>query len=387
VRHRDALPDLAAQEAALLQIREDLFTRLEAIESLIDAGVPVHPAVRADDRHQFEAVALAHLKIVEIVGRSDLDRAAAEGRIGVFVGDDGDGAIDQRQEQLFTDQMLIAFIGGVDGHRGVAEHGLGPGGGDDDLALTLRERIGDIPEFALLIDRVDLFIGQCGAAARAPVDQTVALVNQSFFIEADKDLTHRLAQPLVHGEAFTLPVAGGAELAELLEDDAAVFFPPLPDALEEPVAAEGVAGLPLEAQRRLDLVLGGDAGMIGARHPQGLVALHFFPADEEILDRVIEDMAHGEHAGHVGRRDHDRIGVFGGPGIGVEQLVLFPESVPAVFHQGGIIGFFEFARAHGETNLSSAWRSGRSQSLRSSVPVRRMAQAVRVGIAVTIEII
>ena len=79
-------------------------------------------------------MALADLEIVEVVGRRDLDRAGAFLGVGIFVGDDRDAPADQRQDHVLADQMLVALVVGMHGDGGVAEHGLGPGGGDDDEA-------------------------------------------------------------------------------------------------------------------------------------------------------------------------------------------------------------------------------------------------------------
>ena len=49
---------------------------------------------------------------------------------------------------------------------------------------------------------------------------------------------------------------------------------PLPDALDEGVAAEVVAGLAVGGQLPLDHHLGRDAGMVGARLPQRVAAAH-----------------------------------------------------------------------------------------------------------------
>ena len=45
------------------------------------------------------------------------------------------------------------------------------------------------------------------------------------------------------------------------------------------------------SRRRLDDGLGGDAGVVGAGHPEGVVALHPPPSDQDVLERVIERVA------------------------------------------------------------------------------------------------
>jgi hypothetical protein len=54
--------------------------------------------------------------------------------------------------------------------------------------------------------------------------------------------------------------------------------------------------------------LRGDAGVIGAGLPQRVIALHAPPADQHVLQRVVERMTQMQAAGDVGRRDDDAIG-------------------------------------------------------------------------------
>ena len=76
--------------------------------------------------------------------------------------------------------------------------------------------------------------------------------------------------------------------------------------LHQFLAAEVVARLLLLlAEAPFHHGLRGDAGVIGAGHPQGVVALHAPPADQHVLQRVVEGVAHVQGAGHVRRRDDD----------------------------------------------------------------------------------
>ena len=100
-----------------------------------------------------------------------------------------------------------------------------------------------------------------------------------------------LGQPFVHGEPLTVPVDTVAEAAHLAEDPAAVLLLPLPDALDELLAAEVVPGLALLGELLLDLVLRGDAGVVHAGQPQRLVPLHALAAGEGVHERVLEGVA------------------------------------------------------------------------------------------------
>ena len=59
------------------------------------------------------------------------------------IGDDRDLAVGQGQVDVLADQVFVARVFGVHGHGGVAQHGLGPGGGDvEDFAGRSSRRSG-----------------------------------------------------------------------------------------------------------------------------------------------------------------------------------------------------------------------------------------------------
>ena len=81
---------------------------------------------------------------------------------------------------------------------------------------------------------------------------------------------------------------------------------PLPDALFEFFAAEVAAVDAFLGELAFDHHLGGDAGVIGAGKPEGVVADHAMPADGDIDLGVLQHVADVERAGDVGRRDDER---------------------------------------------------------------------------------
>src|SRR6185369_17635315 len=98
-------------------------------------------------------MAQAYLEVVEVVGRGDLDHTGAELQLNVFVGYHRDLATDQRQDDVFPDQVFVAFVLGVHRHGGIAQHGLGTGGGDDHkFPRFTGHRVTDVPEVSL-VDR------------------------------------------------------------------------------------------------------------------------------------------------------------------------------------------------------------------------------------------
>ena len=105
-------------------------------------------------------------------------------------------------------------------------------------------------------------------------------------MKLDEDVGDGLREAFVHGEAFVRPVARGTEAAELAGDLTATLVLPFPHLVDELVAGEiGALLLPL-VQLPLDHHLRRDAGMIGANHPQSVLALHPGAANEDVLQRI-----------------------------------------------------------------------------------------------------
>jgi hypothetical protein len=72
--------------------------------------------------------------------------------------------------------------------------------------------------------------------------------------------------------------------------------------------------------------LRGDTGMVGARLPKHVIALHALLADQNVLERVVERVAHMQRAGDIGRRNDDgeAFSAFPLAGTGREGLRLIP---------------------------------------------------------------
>ena len=332
------------QVAALFKILDDRLAALVAVHTLVLAAVFVDGRILIEYEDLLEVVALAHLEVVRVVAGCDLDTACAEFHIDVLVAEDRNLAVHDRQDAGLADQVLVALVVRVDRHAGVAHEGLRAGGGYDEVARAIAERIADVPQLARLGLVLDLGVTQRGRAVRAPVDDAVALVDQALVIQVDEHLADRLGAALVHREALALPVAGRAELFQLADDAVAVFVLPVPDALKELLAAEVVTGQALLlAEVFLYLDLGRDARVVGAGHPQGLVALHTLGADQDVLQGLVERMAHVELAGHVRGRDDDGIGLFVRIDLGMEKAGVVPEAVQLVLDRFGVVGLWQFA--------------------------------------------
>ena len=301
-----------------------------------------HVPVVGEHPHDGQVVAQPHLKVVGVVGGGDLDHAGALGHVGVLVADDGDLLVQQRQDDVAAVQMGVAGVVGVDGHGGVAQHGLGAGGGQLQHLAGLLDRVQQVPEVAVLLGVLHLGVRDGGVAVGAPVDHPVAPVDQALVIQPDEHLAHGVRAALVHGKALPLPVAAAAQLFQLADDAAAVAVLPVPGPLQEAVPAHHLLGQALFGHGFHHLGLGGDGGVVGAGHPQGGVALHPLLPDQDVLHGVVHRVAHVQLAGDVGGRHDDGIGLFVRVGLGVEIAALLPELVDPVLHLAGVILFSKF---------------------------------------------
>ena len=139
VRVRDVVRvGLRAHEPALLAQRgHHRLARLqrgEAGEAL--AGGLGHAAVLADDDDLLEPVRAADLEVVRVVPGRDLQRARAELRLHVGVGDDGQPAADERQLRRLPHEPRVALVVGMDGDRRVGQHRLRAHRGDRERPVA-----------------------------------------------------------------------------------------------------------------------------------------------------------------------------------------------------------------------------------------------------------
>ncbi len=205
---------------------------------------------------------------------------------------------------------------------------------DHDRVLAVPVLYGD--ELAVVVGVVDLDVGQRGQAARAPVDDPFGPVDQAVVEELLEDGLDGAGQALVHGEPLTRPVHAVAQAPHLAEDPAAGLGLPLPDPLDEGLPAQVMAAQALLLRElALHHVLGGDPGVVHARQPQGVVALHAAPPDQRVDQRVVEGVTDVQGAGDVRRRDDDGVRRSLRLRVRGEVTRFLPAFVARPFHLGG----------------------------------------------------
>src|SRR5690348_6799155 len=152
----------------------------------------------------------------------------------------------------------------MNGESRIAEHGFGARGCNNQPVLVTRNlrflaagnSMAHVPQMTLyaFVDRLE--IGNRGLAARAPVDDVLATVDQTFVPEMNEILAHGTGETGVQSEPLAGPIDACAFAPDLRLDASAVLFFPLPDAALKFFAAEILAFDAFGGQLALDNHLG-----------------------------------------------------------------------------------------------------------------------------------
>ena len=178
-----------------------------------------------------------------------------------------------------------------------------------------------------------------GLAVGTPVNNSFAPVNKPLFVKAHENLFNRLAAPLVKGKALSFPVARGAHFFKLLYNSAAVLLFPFPGALQKAVSADVLLGKPLLPHFFNNFRLGRNRGVVGARHPQGIVPLHTLKADKYVLQRIVERVPHMELTRNIRGRNNYCVGRLIFLAFCVEVPAVKPHFINSVFNLFRVVLF------------------------------------------------
>jgi len=284
---------------------------------------------------------LSHLEIVGVMGGGDLDRAAAELRVGVGIGHDRDGTVHQRQQHLPAYGLPPAFIRRIHGHPGVPQHRFRTRGGHDHIRPSLQSGVADVPQMSLHLPLLHLQVRNDREALGTPIDQAFPPVDPPLGMDAHEGLQHGPDVALIERKPLPPPVIGTPQGPELPQDGAAILLPPAPDPLHQLLPAQIEAAQALLEEFLLDLHLGGNAGMVRSGQAEGVVALHPFPPDERVVDGMLQGMSHVQLARDVGRGNGDAIA---GPPrlhVGVKVTPLLPPAIPVGLY---LLGFIDLVQ-------------------------------------------
>ena len=91
----------------------------------------------------------AEVVVVDVVGGCDFECTCSKFTVNIFVDDDGDGAVDEGYQGLFSVKSRKALIFGMHADGGVAQNGFGSCSSDGDEVFCAFNLVADIIQFRL----------------------------------------------------------------------------------------------------------------------------------------------------------------------------------------------------------------------------------------------
>ena len=352
------------KQSLFFQVFQNRLPAFITVHALILAGLFIHRSVFIHDNDCFQTVALSHFKVVRIVGRCDFYTACAIFHIDIFIGNNRNFSAVSGQFYFFADKCGISFIIRIDCHRRITGNRLRSCCCNLYITFFSHYRIIDIPEMSVFIFMLHFNIRKCGLTAGTPVRYTEPLINQTFFIKGNKNLTDRFGTNIVHCKPFTAPITGRTEMTNLVTDCISVFFFPCPNTFQEFFTSQVIFGQTLFGNLLFYLDLGSNPCMIFPGEPKNIVPLHSFVTDKNILERIIKSMSHMKLSRNVRRRQHNAVWFFFRIRLIMKYAVLFPELIPFLLNFTGIIFpeiFFIFHSIHSLEIKNSFIRIGRKR--------------------------
>ena len=338
-------------QTSCLEVLSNLLANHHAVKANVDACSLADGAVRIEDVYRLKVVRLAKGIVVNVMGWRNLQTASTELYVHVTVFDNRNNAVYEWHDDLVAAEPAVLWVFRVDTHRGIAHDGLRTRRCHDGVIAFLvlmphllfaacqhygiHVGIGNIIlqmiELGILLAVYHLLGREHRLGLGIPVHHAQAAIDVALLIEVYEHLHHRLRAQLVHREGRTVPVTRGAEFPQLLEDDAAVLACPLPGMLKKLLTREVTLLDALLSQLVHHLGLCSDRGVVGARNPARILSVKAGLADKDVLNGVVEHVAHVEHTRDVRRRNHYGIW-FTVVRLAGKEFVVSPILIPSCLH-------------------------------------------------------
>src|SRR5690554_5442194 len=209
--------------------------------------------------------------VVDVVGRRNFKTAGTKLHIYITVLNNGNGSSQEGHQHALSGQMPETLVFRIHTNSGIAQNGFGTGGGYGHISTGLPlHLIIEVIEFRIHLLINHFLVGYGGQRLGVPVDHAHSTVNQTLVVEFHKGFDNALAADFVHGETGAVPVAGGTQLFQLLQNDAAVLIGPCPGVLQKVVARKRSLGNALLAQFIHHLGFGGNGSVRSEEHTSEL---------------------------------------------------------------------------------------------------------------------
>ena len=319
-----------------------------SIKAFIFSTIFVNGSIIIQNVDFRKIMAFSNLKIIRVMRRCDLDNSGTKFHIYITVCHNRNSTIYNRKHYFLSNHIFVSVIFRINGNCRISEHGFRTGRCKfnercrTDAAIVFDQRVFDMPQMSCLLFIFYFRIRNGCIANRTPVNNTAALVYISFFMHFDKDFCNCFITAFIHRKSFSVPVAGRAQFLKLLNNPAAINFFPFPCTFQKLLTAKIVLVNSFFFQLTDDLNFGCDTGMVCTWLPKGIISLHPFPPDQNVLHGIIKGMSHMELSCNIWRRNYDSIRFFGFINFCMKILFFFPFAVETIFYAFWIICLCKF---------------------------------------------
>ncbi|KAJ0339286.1 hypothetical protein COL154_014228, partial [Colletotrichum chrysophilum] len=142
------------QQSSRFEVSHNGFTRSKALQPMIgfrDTGFDfsistavgieylrqiAYIGIEGEDIDHRQTTTLTDFIVVKVMGRGHFDRTGAFFHISMFIANNRNTAINQWQQNIFTNQILVTWIFRIHRHTGITQHGFGTGGGNDNVIVA-----------------------------------------------------------------------------------------------------------------------------------------------------------------------------------------------------------------------------------------------------------
>ena len=313
------------------------------------------PAVRQQDAAVGEVVLRVPGGVGAVAERGAQNGAGALFGVRLFVREDRDLEIVERDPRGFADEPAVARVLGVDEQADAAEQQLGPRRRDLDRLAAAEER--QVVERRLAVGGFQLRLRDRGAAFGAPEDRRFFEVGLIHADELEEFLLRELLDRRADRAVLQVPVGRKAErfpeIAELLFVARARLA-----AERDEIAARHVGGA--DALLALDEALGRQAVVVEAEGVKDVFALHPVEPRNDLGLREREQVPDVQAAADGRGRRVDRVDR--GFRVGVEPVdfVFAPEGLRLLFNVREVVELFH-ASASFPGKISTGYKKSPKQ--------------------------
>jgi hypothetical protein len=203
------------------------------VDALVFPCLFSHLAILVNNLNQRQRMPKSNLKVIRIMGRSDLDSSCPEFRVCPFISDNRYLPVHDREDDMPAHDVLISRVTRVYSNRSITQHCLRACRRNLYMTLSVGEGIINIVKSPFCLFMFDFKVGQRRVAPRAPIHNVGSFVYEPLLIKTYENPADGSGKAFIHSEPFPLPITGRAKPLKLMSDSPAVLVLPFPDTLYE----------------------------------------------------------------------------------------------------------------------------------------------------------